>query len=57
MKWKGNLLFRYLERPKGLIDAIHGREKVEKTLFFDKVLIGKKSVLINESECQYLTGG
>lgn len=57
MKWKGNLLFRSLERPKGLIDAIHGREKVEKTLFFDKVLIGKKSVLINESECQYLTGG
>ena len=37
--------------------AFHGREKVEKTLFFDKVLIGKKSVLINESECQYLIAG
>ena len=40
-----------------LIDAIHGREKVEKTLFFYKVLIGKKSVHVNESQCQYLTAG
>ena len=56
MKWQGNLSFRSVERPKELTNAFRGREKVEK-IFFYKVLIGKKSVLINESECQYLTAG
>ena len=42
MKWWGYLSFRSLERSKGLIDAFHGREKVEKTLSFYEVLIGKK---------------